>query len=165
MNEYPLVTQLKEASDYDKVFDLVKSTVEKSISQHRAGLTLILAEIPNHIGAYFVEGGNIIVMNKTILNAMKQLTSTKEEFNSFVYSILTHEYLHSLGYSEESVVRPLVKKISEEHFGPSHITSTLSSHELFSIYPKLRNLGPGRESHQDFEVIDNFDKSSMSYIG
>ena len=32
MNEYPLVTQLKEASDYDKVFDLVKSTVEKSIS-------------------------------------------------------------------------------------------------------------------------------------
>ena len=37
MNEYPLVTQLKEASDYDKVFDLVKSTVEKSISQHRAG--------------------------------------------------------------------------------------------------------------------------------
>ena len=47
MNEYPLVTQLKEASDYDKVFALVKSTVEKSISQHRAGLTLILAEIPN----------------------------------------------------------------------------------------------------------------------
>ena len=165
MNDYPLVTQLKEASDYDKVFDLVKSTVEKSISQHRAGLTLILAEIPNHIGAYFVEGGNIIVMNKTILNAMKQLTSTKEEFNSFVYSILTHEYLHSLGYSEETIVRPLVKKICEEHFGPGHITSTISSHELYSIYPKLKNLGPGRENNQNFKVIDNFDKSSMSYIG
>ena len=104
-------------------------------------------------------------MNITILNAMKQLTTTKEEFNSFVYSILTHEYLHSLGYSEETLVRPLVKKICEEHFGPGHKTSTISSHELYSIYPKLRNLGPGRENNQNFKVIDNFDKSSMSYIG
>jgi hypothetical protein len=165
MNDYPLISQLKEASDYDKIFNLVKRTVEKTISRRRAGLSLVLTEIPNHIGAYFVEGGNNIYMNITILNAMKQLTTTKEEFNSFVYSILTHEYLHSLGYSEETTVRPLVKKICEEHFGPGHKTSTISSHELYSIYPKLRNLGPGRENNQNFKVIDNFDKSSMSYIG
>ena len=50
--------------------------VDKSISQHRAGLTLVLQEIPNHIGAYFIESGNVIVMNKTILKAMKHLTQS-----------------------------------------------------------------------------------------
>ena len=75
MNDYPLISQLKEASDYDKIFNLVKRTVEKTISRRRAGLSLVLTEIPNHIGAYFVEGGNNIYMNITILNAMKQLTN------------------------------------------------------------------------------------------
>lgn len=161
----PLVQQLKDANNYDKVFDLVKRSVEKSISRHRAGLTLILAEIPNHIGAYFVGSGNIIVINKTILNTMRKLTKDKEEFNSFVFSILTHEYLHSLGFTEEQNVRPLVKRICEENFGADHMTCTIASRELFSIYPKLKDLGPGRTNNDDFEVINNFDKSSMSYIG
>ena len=165
MTEFPFVQQLKEAADYDKVFDLVKRSVDKSISQHRAGLTLILQEIPNHIGAYFIESGNVIVMNKTILNAMKHLTQSKEEFNSFVFSILTHEYLHSLGHSEEQTVRPLVAKITKENFGTDHMTYNMAIKELFSMYPQLKDLGPGRVNDQDFEIINNFDKSSMSYIG
>ena len=96
---------------------------------------------------------------------MKHLTQSKEEFNSFVYSILTHEYLHSLGHSEEQTVRPLVAKITKENFGTDHMTYNMASKELFSMYPQLKDLGPGRVNDQDFEIINNFDKSSMSYIG
>jgi hypothetical protein len=41
----------------------------------------------------------------------------------------------------------------------------MASKELFSMYPQLKDLGPGRVNDQDFEIINNFDKSSMSYIG
>ena len=165
MNQYPLIPQLKTAKDYNEVFTLVKKSVESSLSLHRAGLTLILAEIPNHIGAYHVAGSNIIVINRTILHAMKTLSQSKVEFNSFIFSILTHEYLHTFGYHEETHVHKLVSQICEQNFGPEHPTMRFATKELFALYPQLQSLGPGKTDNSTFEIINNFDRSSMSYIG
>jgi hypothetical protein len=156
--------RLEDCKNLNEIFEIVKSAVEKSLGKHRAGLTLVLAELPNYVGAYHIMGSNIIVMNGTILNAVKALAKSKAEFNSFIFSILAHEYLHSIGYTDERSVRPLVRKISGENFGEEHQTVKLASADLFTLYPDLKMLGLGRTG-KDFTIVKEFDKSSMPYIG
>ncbi|MFQ6012006.1 MAG: hypothetical protein ACE5KG_07520, partial [Nitrososphaerales archaeon] len=93
-----LKVRLAHAKNFNEVFDIVKTSVEQVLSIHRAGLTLVLAELPNGLGAYHVSGSNIIVLNRSILDAVRSVARSEEELNSFIFSILTHEYLHSLGY-------------------------------------------------------------------
>lgn len=159
-----LKIRLETSDSFDEVFDIVKRTVEKTLAMHRAGLTLVLAELPNFIGAYHIMGSNLIVMNKTILELVKARAKSKAELNAFVYSILTHEYLHSLGVYDEGRVRELLNRVSVDNFGVGHLTVEMASGNLAEIYPELKYLGRGR-SGEDFEVVHDFDKSSMSYIG
>jgi len=156
--------RLTQARNFDEVFEIVKASVEDVLGLHRAGLTLVLADLPNGIGAYHISGSNAIVLNRSILDAVRSVTRSEEQLNSFIYSILTHEYLHSLGYVEESQVRPLVRRISQESLGPGHPSVTMASGDLFSLYPQLRALGEGKLG-EDFEIIKEFDRSSMPYIG
>ena len=138
--------------------------VDGTLGLHRARLTLILADLPNAIGAYHISGSNLIVLNRVVLNAMKTITKSSEELNAFVFSILMHEYLHSLGYGEEVLVRSLVKRVSEENLGRDHPSVRMANGNLFRLYPQLRGMGEGKLG-QEFEVIKDFDKSSMPYIG
>lgn len=149
---------------FDHVFELVKKAVQRSLGIRRAGLTLILAEIPNYIGAYHVVGSNIIVLNKTLLKAVESVAKTKEESNSYIFTVLAHEYLHSLGYGDEGEVRRLVQRVCSENFGEDHYTVKMAWGNFMEMYPQLRLLGPGRTS-QEFEVVKDFDRSSMPYIG
>lgn len=159
-----LALKLKNCKDFNEVFELVKHVVEKSLGKHRAGLTLVLAELPNYMGAYHIMGSNLIVMNKILLDAMKAITKSKAELNSFIFSILAHEYLHSIGYTDERDVKLLVRMVSIENFGESHETVKMAMGDLFGLYPQLKVLGPGRTG-EDFTVIKKFDESSMPYIG
>jgi len=124
---------LSEDLNFNQVFELVKKATEKTLKKHRAGLTLILAELPNFVGAYHVMGSNLIVMNKAILDGVADLAKSREELNSFIFSILTHEYLHSLGYVDEGVVRRLVRRISEENFGRYHLATRMAEGDIISI--------------------------------
>ena len=162
MQEFTL--KLENCRDFNEVFELVKYTVERSLGKHRAGLTLVLAELPNYVGAYHIMGSNLIVMNKILLDAVKTVTKSKAELNSFIFSILAHEYLHSIGYVDERDVRLLVRRVSIENFGESHDTVKMAMGDIFGLYPQLRALGPGRTG-EDFTIIKKFDESSMPYIG
>src|SRR3972149_4732065 len=142
MQEFTL--RLENCRDFNEVFELVKYTVERSLGKHRAGLTLVLAELPNYVGAYHIMGSNLIVMNRVLLDAIKAITKSKAELNSFIFSILAHEYLHSIGYVDERDVRLLVRRVSIENFGESHDTVKMAMGDLFALYPQLRGLGPGR---------------------
>jgi hypothetical protein len=155
--------KLKSATTFNEIFDLVKSAVEAVLHLHRAGLTLILSELPNYIGAYHIVGSNVIVMNRPMLNAVEKIAKNKEESNSFVFTILTHEYLHSLGYMQERVVRPLDRLVCKKIFGEDHPATLMAMGDLFRIYPQLQFVP--HNPKRDFEVIREFDKSSMSYIG
>lgn len=158
-----MAKRLRQCKDFNEVFQLVKFAVEQSLGKHRAGLTLVLAELPNSVGAYHIMGSNIIVMNKTILDAVRAMAKSKEELNSFVFSILAHEYLHSMGHTDEKNVRLLVRKASVENFGNNHQTVKFAFGDLFGMYPQLRALGPGKIG-EEFFVVKEFDKSSMPYI-
>jgi len=156
--------RLMKSEDFDEIFKIVKEAVEKSLNVHRAGLALALADLPSYIGAYHQLGSNFIVVNKAVLNLVKGFAKSREEFNAFVFTILAHEYLHSLGYTGERDVRNLVRKISIENFGEEHTTTRMALGSLMDIYPQLRLLGEGRVG-EDFEIIKDFEKSSVTYIG
>jgi hypothetical protein len=71
------------------------------LKERRGGLMLYLANLPPQIGALHQVGSNSIVLNRLVLKAIESLAKSRRELNSFIYTILLHEYLHSLGYIDE----------------------------------------------------------------
>ncbi|MBI2649461.1 MAG: hypothetical protein HYW93_07410 [Thaumarchaeota archaeon] len=96
--------RLAECDTYDETFELVKRAAENELGLHRAGLTLVLGDLTNIVGAYHELGSNAIVMNRNLLKIVWRLTKSKKMRNSYVFMILLHEYLHSLGYKKQSPV-------------------------------------------------------------
>ncbi len=155
--------RLDQCQDFVDVFELVKKSAEHSLGRRRAGLMLYLAKLPNHIGAFHTMGTNGIVMNRTTLDMITHSARSLREINSYVYSILLHEYLHSLGYTEEREVRKLVYDVSLDTFGPEHPATQIASKGPSAILPSTApeespNAAP------DFEVIPDLERSSQRYI-
>ncbi|MFH1774530.1 MAG: hypothetical protein ABH874_06190 [Methanobacteriota archaeon] len=159
--------RLEEANSLADIFELVKEGVRKVYKTGRAGLSLGLAEIvsqENHlIGAFYPFGSNIIVMNKTPL---KKIGETDPRlFKPYAFHILLHEYLHALGNIDEEYTRKIVYQISLELFGRRH-TATKMAKDLNKFLPELAYspLDFQPAEHLQIELVQDFDKSSISYI-
>ena len=157
--------QIKIANsvDFNEVFDLVKSNVLKKFDLHRAGLSLTLQVMPSNLGAYHILGSNIIVLNKFVLSIIKQSSKTSEEYNSYLYMVLVHEYLHTFGITDENAVRKMTYDLCRSIFGESHISTLMAKDDPSRIFKQLKNI-TNHTFYNQFEVIENFDKASISYI-
>jgi len=156
--------RVDRAQNYDEIFELVKRIVEEELGEHRAGLTLVLANMPSTVGAYHPVGANIIVANKSLINGLQSISKNPREINAFVFMILLHEYLHSLGYLDEGEVRKVSEQVSRSALGSDHPAVKLASANWLQMYPQLQSLSQQSFS-KDFEVVRKFDSSSTSYIG
>lgn len=107
--------ELERAKNYGDIFTLVKKAVKRSLGEHRVGLMLYLGNLPIRVGAFHPLGTNDIVLNRRLLKARSELMQ-----KAYVFSILLHEYLHSLGYADERQVRGLTYKVCVENFGSEH---------------------------------------------
>ena len=150
-------------SDFNEAFELVKSTVEARYKMHRAGLSLILQAMPTNLGAYHVLGSNLIIANKRILDIIKKYKSN-EEYNSYLFMILVHEYLHSFGIIDELQVRKMTYSLIASLVGEDHMATSMARYQPWNLFPEL-NLFHNNSFEQKFEVIRNFDKTTQSYIG
>lgn len=148
--------------DFDKVFSIVKATVRMATGKERSGIGLALSDLPATLGAFWQVGGNYIVMNQVLIDAMSRLTSSPREFNSFIYMILTHEYIHSLGYIDEMEARKMTAVVAKKAFGENHPAFAMSNGDLWTLYPELRTVAGGTGAN--IRIIGNFDRSSTSYI-
>ena len=160
--DFSFSDSLSADMDYDQVFRVVKSSVKLVTGKERAGLGLAMSNLPWNLGAFWEIGGNYIVMNESLVNAMKKLSKTTEEFNAFVYMILTHEYTHSLGYIDEEEARHITGVIANSVFGKDHIVARICNGDLWAMYPELRYVRGGRG--ENIRIISKFDSSSVSYI-
>jgi len=147
------------------IFETVKEIVRKKLGKSRAGLELGLKELGNEkngfLGAFYVAGSNMIVMNETPLRRIQE--TNPKLLKSYIFSILLHEYLHSLGYLKEEDVRRMTHEICFKTFGDCLITEfarDLSQFMPYLIYPE----GSPRTDSRTRKV-KNFDKSSIRYIG
>ncbi len=162
-NNFFLDTKIKE--DIIDTFELVKELVRKSNGYSRAGLMLGLQELGatlnGFIGAYYPVSSNIIVMNKT---PIRRIYETKPMLiKPYSTHILLHEYIHSLGYINEKIVRQKTYEISKENFGDKHIITKLSKNiEEFFPYLVYPISGWMPTSNSPIELIKGFDKSSFN---
>jgi hypothetical protein len=160
-------TKLEKMKNLPDVFEMVKEIVERSMGLHRAGLMLVKADLgiksEGFIGAYFKEGTNAIVVNRQVFDAVKR--HHPEKYKSFIFYVLLHEYIHSLGYHDESECRGLALEISERSFGRNHMVSLLAR-DMYqvigrSLTPMYKDIAPEDES---LELEPGFDRSSTVYI-
>jgi hypothetical protein len=155
--------RLALASGFDQVFELVKRAAEASLGMHRAGLSLVLGDISNNVGAYHELGSNAIVMNRNIVKIVWRSTRARSKRNAFTFMILLHEYIHALGFTEEVQVRDLGKKIADDFLGKGHIAGEMAMRPLGDFFPQVPQLSMFRDKGQ-FETVERFDSSSTPYI-
>ena len=154
--------RLTKLKDFNEAFELVKEAVNAKFNMHRAGLSLILQRMPSNLGAYHILGSNVIVMNKLILNIIKEFKSSAE-YNSYLFMVLSHEYLHSFGIVDEFQVRNMTYDLSVSLFGKGHMISQMAKEDPSSIFPEL-NLLRQHIFERNFEIIENFDRTNQYYI-
>jgi hypothetical protein len=154
---------LSSAEGFDAIFEMVKAATEQSLRKHRAGLTLVLGDIPNSVGAYHEMGSNSIVMNRNLLRIVEKLSKSNARRNSYVFMILLHEYLHSLGYTSDRQVRQLGKEITDEFLGRKHMAGEMAIRPLDQFFPDLEKFSGFRDKGE-YQTVRKFDTSSTPYI-
>ncbi|HEY1198393.1 MAG TPA: hypothetical protein VGG32_06675 [Thermoplasmata archaeon] len=150
-----LVRTLDAPADYDAVFRVVRGAVRQVLGIERPGLGLGLSDLPPQLGAYWQVTGNLIVLNEGLVNAMRANARDPTELNSFIYVVLAHEYLHSLGYLDERSVREVTARVTRTAFGPDHPATRMAEGDLWRLYPFLA-YAPGGNGRR-LKVVTRFD--------
>jgi hypothetical protein len=155
--------RLERPADFDAVFRVVRAAVRSVLGVERPGLGLGLSDLPPQLGAYWQVTGNLIVMNEGLVDAMRAHAKNPLELNSFLYVILAHEYLHSLGYLDERAVREVTARVTRTAFGPDHPATRMAEGDLWRMFPFLTEARGGRGSR--LRVVPRFDlQSTDTYI-
>jgi hypothetical protein len=154
---------IDDAEGFSGVWEIVKDTVKVSLGKHRKGMLLFLDDLPLHLGAYHQLGTNNIVLNRSLVNIVEAVTKSKKLVNAFVYSILTHEYLHALGHVSEVGVRSLVYDVSKQCFGKDHVVTMLAEKTPWSLLKGVP-LNDVTVPKQPMELIKDLEKPNQSYI-
>lgn len=157
---FPLADRLDRHADYDRIFSVVRAAVHHVLGRERPGLGLGLSDLPASLGAYWQVTGNLIVMNEGLVKMMEANATSIREYNSFVYVILAHEYLHALGYLDEGAVRQVTAHVTREAFGPEHPATRMAEGDLWRMYPFLR-YAPGGDGRR-LRVVANFDRATTA---
>jgi hypothetical protein len=156
-------SMIDEAEGFSAVWEIVKDTVRVCLGKHRQGMLLFLDDLPLHLGAYHQLGTNNIVLNRSLLNIVEAATKSRKLVNAFVYTILTHEYLHALGHVSETKVRSLVYEISKQCFGEKHIVTSLAENTPWSLLKGVPLYGL-QVTKKPMELIKDLEKQKHSYI-
>lgn len=153
--------ELENCREYGEIFSLVKRAVKKSLDEHRVGLMLFLGDLPMRVGAFHVLGTNDIILNRKLVNKVAK-EKTASEQKAFLFSILLHEYLHSLGYVDEREVRGLVYQISADNFGRKHyVTEAAITGPWASLSEEdFQELGESL----NLEMVKDFERTENRYI-
>lgn len=159
----PFVHSLDTAMDYDSVFSVVRKAVRFVLKKERSGLGLMLSDLPPGLGAFWEVGGNFIVINESLVEVMRRMAKSITEFNSYVFVVLAHEYLHSIGYIDENDVRRVTAWVVSKSFGEEHPATAMAVGDLWQMYPFLRFAEGGRGTNA--RIVGKFDtESTRSYI-
>ena len=155
-------TRLDQCKDFKDIFQLVKRSVKETLGLERTGLMLYLTDMPMAVGAYTQVGSNSIVMNSSLLEHVMNTSPNRRKVNSFVYSILTHEYIHTLGCPDERRARQLTYVVSKETFGDGHLATKMAAESPWRYIkpfgcdtPELRRLP---------RIVANFEEIPFGYI-
>jgi len=111
---------------------------------------------------WFNTKNRIEFINKRPLNKIKQ--KDPNLYNPYIFHVLLHEYIHSLGITEEKEVRALAYKITQKFFGKNHLATQIALN-LEKFIPNL-TFGGDFEPPEDMsiEFISGIDRDNTNYI-
>ncbi len=160
-----LVERLNECPDFSCIFQLVKTAVEITMDKRRVGLMLGLTDLPNYVGALHQLGSNFIIMNKRLLKKVIR-SGNKKLINAYIFHVLLHEYIHSLGYMNEQEVQILTHAISEKVLGPDHSATKIARYGIGSVFSNISRLEHYQSKRiKDIEIIKDFETDNLNYFG
>jgi hypothetical protein len=151
--------RLDQARNYDDVFAVVRESVRRVLGRERVGLGLGLSELPAQIGAYWQVTGNIIVLNERLIRVL-DATEPQAQRTAYLYVVILHEYLHSLGFLDERTDRQIVSRVASQALGEDHAAARLARGDLWEIFPQLRGAGTG--DGQRVKIVRGFDSESTN---
>ena len=158
------IDRLDECSDFACIFDLVKSAVEIAIDKRRVGLILGLSNLPSYVGAFHQLGSNFIIMNKRLLKEVIR-SGNRKLINAYIFHVLLHEYIHSLGYINEQETQILTHAISEKVLGSDHSATKIARYGIGSIFSGMRFEHYEPKRIKDIEIIEDFERDNLNYFG
>jgi hypothetical protein len=160
-------TRLENAKTLADIFEVVKAAVWESQRKSRAGLMLGLANLGNNpqgfFGGFYPVGSNVIVMNKIPLERIKE--TRPELYKPYIFHVLLHEYLHTLGYLSESGVRQMAHEITRQVFGEEHLATKIAKDTTLYFKNLVYPNATWQPDDMNLELVDGFDRGSASYIG
>ncbi len=156
-----------EADSLPDMFEVVKDMVECELGRHRGGMMLGFVDLGisggGFVGAYFVVGGNAIVVNRTALAAIR--SRQPELVKPYQFYLLLHEFLHAVGVLDEAECRGTAAALVARAFGDDHDVTRISR-DFGGIFRNIIQPGYGYVPPEDtgMEIIYGFDRSSVNYI-
>lgn len=166
-DEYKLI----DSQNYSQIFDLIRRIVRDLLGKSHPGILLGLEDLgfssQGFIGAYHRVGTNEIYLNRNVLQMMKDDTPD-EHFKAYLFHLLLHEYIHSVGVLSESKTQLLTRRISIAIFGTRHPVAKISIFGLNALFPYQFYEGFfDTEEHTpqnvEFILLDHHD-SRITYI-
>lgn len=149
------------------LFEVVKELVECELGLHRAGLMLGMVDLgvapEGFVGAYFVVGGNAIVVNRQAMSMVE--TRSPELLKGYKFYLLLHEYLHAVGIIDEARCRSAAATLARRAFGSGHEVTRIAR-DFGSIFRGIVAPGYGfvPPGEPRIDLIPGFDRSSVTYI-
>ncbi len=151
-----------KTGDFDSIFSFVKKVVKKITGRERAGIGLAIGEFNPGVAAYWQVGSNYLVLNGALLRTMSAIARNAEEFSAFITVILMHEYLHSVGFIDETEARNMTRKVIGAYFGENHPAVKMASGDIWDLYPQLLESRPKPDKR--ILIVPGFATEDASYF-
>lgn len=159
--------ELRNAKTFADIFETVKSIVRKFLGAEQAGLLVGVTDLGAHsrgfIGAFYSLNANMIIINKKPLARILQ--TSPSIYSYYLFHVMLHEYVHSIGSYDEALTRQLVNEISRHYFGEDHVVTHLASN-IEKFMPNLTYPAQGFQPPQDIsiEFVKGIDNKNTNYI-
>ena len=169
--EFRLEYENIDSQDYSQLFDLVRRIVRDLLKKSHPGILLGLEDLgigsQGYVGGYHRVGTNEIYLNRNVLQIMREETP-KEHYKAYLFHLLLHEYIHSVGVQNESDTRELTRRISLNIFDRKHPVSKIAIFGLNALFPYSFDEGffdPEEHTPKNVEFIQlNHYDSRLTYI-
>ncbi|MBI2658271.1 hypothetical protein HYX08_06295 [Candidatus Woesearchaeota archaeon] len=159
--------KLRNAKVFADIFEIVQDVVRSYLGAEQAGLMVGVSDLGSFnngfVGAFYSLDANTIVINKRPLARILQTNPSL--YNYYLFHVILHEYIHSIGSYDEGMTRQLVLELSGNYFGNSHVVTQLAS-GIEKFMPNLAYPDSGFQPPQDIniEFVNGIDRKNTNYI-
>ena len=158
---------IKNAKTIADIFEIVKEMIREYLDLEQAGLMVGITDLGAHnqgfIGAFYSMEANTIIINKKPLARILQTNPSLH--NYYIFHIILHEYIHSIGSFDEAQTRLLVQEMSQHYFGNRHIVTELATN-IGKFMPNLTYPVAGFQPPEDINIdfVSGIDRKNTNYI-